>query len=112
LTIPSTVSLFSPTSRAAAKASSRLGPTCAEVPACARAWQVPHFCTKRVRPRAVSAVVVPHPVTATSIAPRAARSSSGRMSFRCIGRGISAEAGRSLYVGPTRKRPVARGHSS
>ncbi len=50
LTTPSTVPPPSPAARAAAKASSRLGPTCAVVPAWASVWQTPQFSTEEDAP--------------------------------------------------------------
>src|SRR4051794_23157063 len=65
---------------------------------------MPHFLTKRVRPRAGSAVVVPQPETARTRPPSRAKTSSGRMSLETLR--IGRRAGRSLYVRPARPRPV------
>src|SRR4051812_21486129 len=104
LTTPSIVSESLPPSRAAAKASSRLGPTWAVVPAWASVWQTPHFCVNNVRPRAVSAVLVPHPEATAAKAAMATSASSGVMSFERWRMGQSA--GGSLYVSPVAERPV------
>src|SRR5436853_6732710 len=97
LTTPSIVSESFPSSRAAAKAWSRLGPTWPTAPACARAWHSLHFWMKSVRPRWGSASVVPQPEAARARAARATRASSGVMSLRTRAMGLNA--GGSLYVG-------------
>src|ERR1700744_5340484 len=80
LTMPSTVaSSKPPTSRAAAKASSRFGPIVAVVPAWASVWQTPHFCVKRIRPRAMSGLVVPQPEITRAAAGRAPSGARRRM---------------------------------
>src|ERR1700761_8743133 len=68
-----------PASRAAAKASSRFGPIVAVVPAWASVWQTPHFCVKRIRPRATSGLVVPQPEITRTAAKRAASGARRRM---------------------------------
>src|SRR4029077_17972114 len=97
LTIPSTVAASKPpASRAAAKASSRLGPMVAVVPAWASVRQTPHLEVKRTRPRAMSGFVVPQPEITMTVATRATMGKSRRMG---LGRFcITGEAGRSLYV--------------
>ncbi len=96
LTMPSIVSLFSPISRAEAKASSRLGPISAVVPAWARTWQTPHFWMKRTRPRVVSALVVPQPDAATTT-PR--EGGEGEQRADELRRAVHTAGGRrSLYV--------------
>src|SRR6185312_9035185 len=107
LTIPSIVAASKPpASRAAAKASSRLGPIVAVVPAWASAWQTPHLVSKRTRPRAMSGLVVPQPEIATTVATNATRGASRRMG---VGRFCIRLKRRGVYMSkhPSRRLPAA-----